>query len=189
MVKLFALTFAALLICAHLADLQGDAYDRPLSMFRDYEPAWIGYAMFGLLLAIGLETARTALRVRAEWHAAVYAVAISLLAAIAATPSNDATHLECAAVAMAMMFVYYAVLLYRSDQMFWLIMHLLMPSVLMMAARYESYGVWQKSLILYYLAAAVIHQHFLAQWLPKRKHGKTKRVRIQIGRRRANQMP
>jgi hypothetical protein len=133
MVKLFGVVFAALLVCAHFADVQGDAYQRPLSMFRDYDPAWLGYALFGVLMAIGLETIRTAFRIRAEFHAAVYLVATGLLAVVAATPSNDSLHTTCALTAMALMFVYYAVLLHRADSMFWLVMHLLTPSLLMMA--------------------------------------------------------
>lgn len=183
MVKLFGIAFAALLVCAHFADVQGDAYHRPLSVFRDFEPAWIGYALFGVLLAIGLETIRTAFRVQAEFHAAVYLVATGLLAAVAFTPSNDSLHSTCALVTMIMLFVYYAALLYRSDSMFWLVMHLLTPSVLMMASRLESYGIWQKGMILYFLAAAVVHQSLLAQWLPKRRRARSKRVRIQVGRR------
>jgi hypothetical protein len=185
MVKLFGLVFAALLVCAHFADVQGDAYQRPLSMFRDYEPAWIGYALFGMLVAIGLETVRTAIRVQAELHAAVYLLATGLLAVVAATPSYDALHTTCALVALFMMYVYYAVLLYRGDSMFWLVLHLLTPSLLMMASRLESYGVWQKGMILYFLAAAVVHQGWLAQWLPRRTSGRPKRIRIQVGRRRA----
>src|SRR5687767_8886152 len=104
MVKLFGLTFAALLVCAHIADVQGDAYLRPLSMFRDYEPAWIGYALFGLLAAIGLETIRTAWRAEAAHHAAVYLFATALVAIIAATPSNDDLHIMCSIMAIVLLF-------------------------------------------------------------------------------------
>jgi hypothetical protein len=183
MVKLFGLTFAALLVCAHIADLQGDAYLRPLSMFRDYEPAWIGYAMFGLLVAIGLETIRTAWRAEAANHAAAYLAATALVAFIAATPSNDELHILCSVVAMVLLFAYYAAVLYRNDCWFWLFMHLLTPSVLMLASRLESYGIWQKGMILYFLAAAVAHQNFLAQWLHKPRRATRKRIRIQVGRK------
>jgi hypothetical protein len=185
MVKLFGLTFAALLVCAHIADVQGDAYLRPLSMFRDYEPAWIGYALFGLLVTIGLETIRTAWRAEAAYHAAAYLVATALVAAIAATPSEDEFHIICSVLAMVLLFTYYAAVLYRHDCWFWLLMHLLMPSVLMFASRLESYGIWQKGMILYFLAAAVPHQNFLAQWLPKRRPVRPKRMRIYVGRKRA----
>jgi hypothetical protein len=183
MVKLFGLVFATLVACAHLADLQGDAYRRPLSMFRDYEPAWIGYALFGMLLAIGLETARTAFRVQAELHAAVYLIATGLLAIVAFTPSYDSVHTTCALVAMFMMYVYYAVLLYRGDSIFSLMLHLLVPSLLMMASRLESYGVWQKGMILYFLAAAVVHQGLLAQCLPRRSRAKKQPIRVYVGRK------
>src|SRR5437879_4195979 len=112
MVKLLGISFGILLVCAHLADLRGDAYTRPLSMFRDYDPAWIGYALFGLLIAIGLETARTAFRLRAELHTFMYVVMTALLAFVAATASSGEWHQTCAVVAMAMMFFYYAALLY-----------------------------------------------------------------------------
>ena len=185
MVKILGVVFGVLLVCAHFADVQGDAYHRPLSMFRDYEPAWIGYALFGVLLSIGLETIRTAFRVQAEFHAAIYLFATGLLTVVAATPSNDSLHTTCALAAMVIMFVYYAVLLYRDDSLFWLVMHLLTPSVVMMASQLESYGVWQKGMIVYFLSATVIHQSLLAQWLPKRKRTRPKKMRIQVGRRRA----
>jgi hypothetical protein len=185
MVKLFGGAFAALLVCAHLADLQGDAYERPLSMFRDYDPAWIGYALFGVLVGIGVETSRTAFRIGAEFHAVVYLVATGLLAVVAATSSYDSLHTTCALTAMAILFVYYAVMLYQSDSMFWFVMHLLTPGVLMMASRLESYGIWQKGMILYFLAATVVHQHLLAQWLPNRQRIKKTHVRIRVGRKQA----
>jgi hypothetical protein len=185
MVKVFGLVFAALLACAHFAAVQGDAYYRPLSMFRDYDPAWIGYALFGVLVAIGFETVRTAFRVQAELHAAVYLIATGLLAVVAATPSYDSLHATCALIAMAMMFAYYAVLLYCSDSMFWLEVHLLTPTVLMMASRLESFGIWQKGMILYFLAATVVHQGLLAQRLPKHKRKTAIRGRSDACRKQA----
>jgi len=176
MVKVLGVLFIALLVCAHFADVQADAYQRPLSTFRDYEPVWIGYALFGVLAAIGLETIRTAFRVQAGFHAVVYLAATCLLAVAAVTPSVDSLHSTCALTAMFMLFVYYAVLLYRGDSMFWLVMHLLTPSYLMLASRLESYGVWQKGMILYCVAAAVVHQSLLAQGLPKRQGRGSKRL-------------
>ncbi len=154
-------------------------------MFRDYDPAWIGYALFGVLLAIGLETIRTAFRVQAELHAGAYMAATCLLGVVVATPSDRRLHSTCTAAAMAMMFVYYAVLLYHGDSLFWLVIHLLTPSVLLMASHFESYGVWQKGMILYFLAATIVHQDLLAQWLPKRQRTPVKRVRLKVAKRRA----
>lgn len=183
MVKLLGAAFAALLVCAHLADLQGDAYTRPLSMFRDYEPAWIGYALFGVLLAIGIETIRTACRAHAIVDAVVYLVSTGLLIAVAATPSYDDMHTACALAAMIILFAYYAALLYRGDFLFWFAMHLLTPSFLMMASRLESYGVWQKGMILYFLLATLVHQHTLAQWLAGGRRKKSSRTRVTVARK------
>jgi hypothetical protein len=185
MVKLFGIAFTALLVCAHLADLQGDAYLRPLSLFRDFEPAWMGYALFGVLMAIGLETVRTAYRVQAVAPTIVYLVATGLLTIVAVTPSFNSLHSTCALLAMGGVFIYHAALLYRADCIFWLIMHLLTPSVLMMASQLESYGIWQKGMILYFLMATVVHQHVLANALPKHRPMKVKRLRISVGRKQA----
>ena len=92
MVKTLGLAFALLLAYTHMANVQGDAYHRPLSLFRDYSPAWIGYALFVVLLAIGLEIARTAYRVGAKFRAVVYLVATGLLGVVAATPSQGDLH-------------------------------------------------------------------------------------------------
>lgn len=184
MVKILGIVFAVLLICAHLADVQGDALQRPLSMFRDYEPVWIGYAMFVLLISIGLETVRTAFRAQSEGHAAMYLIATVLLTVVAATPSYDELHLHCAPLAMIVMFVYYAVLLYYGDSMFWLVMHLLTPSFMMMATRLDSYGIWQKGMILYFLAATIVHQGTLARQIPKRGKVRRTKIKVRVGRMR-----
>ncbi len=181
MVKTLGLAFALLLAYTHMANVQGDAYHRPLSLFRDYSPAWIGYALFVVLLAIGLEIARTAYRVGAKFRAVVYLVATGLLGVVAATPSQGNLHTVCALVAMVALFAYYAVLLYRGEYLFWLLMHLAVPSLLMMASLVESYGIWQKGMILYFLVAAVVHHHRLAQWLPKLKRGRIEAKRGAFG--------
>ncbi len=183
MVKLLGAVFAVLLVCAHLADLQGDAYQRPLSMFRDYQPAWIGYALFGVLVAMGFETIRTACRAHAIVDATIYLVSTGLLIAVAATPSYDDLHTACALAAMFLLFAYYTALLYRGDFLFWFTMHLLTPSFLMMASRLESYDVWQKGMILYFLLATIVHQHALAQWLARSSRKKSRRIRVRIGRK------
>jgi hypothetical protein len=184
MVKILGVAFGLLFVCAHLADLRGDAYTRPLSCFRDCEPAWMGYAMFGLLIATGLETARTAFRLRSELHTFMYVVMTAQIAFIAATPSVGAWHQTFAGAGMLCIFVYYAVLLYSSDQLFWLLIHLFMPSILLIASHYESYGVWQKGMIIYFLLATIVHQGVLAQWLPKRVAPK-RTAWFTIGKKRA----
>jgi hypothetical protein len=52
-----------------------------------------------------------------------------------------------------------------------------------MASQLESYGVWQKGMILYFLAATIIHQSLLARELPRGVRRKSTRVRIRVGRK------
>jgi hypothetical protein len=184
MVKLFGIAFAALLVCAHLADVQGDAYERPLSLFRDYEPAWIGYAMFALLVAIGLATVRTAFRAESEVHAGMYLLSTGLLAFVSATPSDNEWHQNFAVVVMLVLFTYYAVVLYYRDAMFWLLFHLLTPSFMMWATRLDSYGIWQKGMILYFLAATIVHQGVLARQIPKRAKVRRTKIKVRVGMKR-----
>lgn len=184
MTKVFALSFVALLAWAHWSDLQGDAWSRPLSMFRDCEPAWTGAALFGLLLAVGLTAARTAWRASSPGEALVYLLATTLLAIVAATPSFDADHTCCAFLAMAMMFLFFALRLYAGDAFLGMLMHLLVPTGLMFALGSGGYGAWQKGMILYLVSAVVLHEEILAAGLrrPRRRGGR--RVRVVVGRRR-----
>ncbi len=180
MVKLLGFMFFVLLVGAHLADLQGDALDRPLSMFRDCQPQWIGYALFVVLIGIGAETTRTAWRLNCPVATLLYVCFTGLLALIASTPSNDSLHLYCTAMLLIAMFIYLAGLLYQCDSFFWLMIHLLMPSVMLMAARAGSGGIWEKGMIVYFVGATLVHQHVLAQWLPPRQRVGGWRRRTQL---------
>jgi hypothetical protein len=184
MVKIFGIAFAVLLACAHVADVQGDAYERPLSLFRDYEPAWIGYAMFALLVSIGLETVRTAFRAECEAHAGMYLFSTGLLAVVAATPSTNEWHQNFSVVVMLTLFIYYGVVLYFRDSLFWLVFHLLTPSFMMLATRLDSYGIWQKGMILYFLAATIVHQGVLARQIPKRRRPRRTKIKVRVGMKR-----
>lgn len=183
MVKLLGIMFFVLLVGAHLADLQGNALDRPLSMFRDCQPQWIGYALFAVLIGIGAETTRTAWRLNCQVATLLYACFTGLLMLIAGTPSNDSIHLFGTGVVLLAMFVYFASLLYQCDSFFCLMIHLLMPSVMLMAARAGSGGIWEKSMIIYFMVATLVHQHVLARWLPPRQgvSGRRRRTRL-VGR-------
>ena len=138
-------------------------------MFRDCQPRWIGYALFAVLIGIGAETTRTAWRLHCQVSTLLYVCFTGLLVLIASTPSNDSIHLYCTGMVLIAMFVYLASLLYQCDSFFWLMIHLLMPSVMLMAARAGSGGIWEKGMIIYFVGATLVHQHVLAQWLPPRR--------------------
>jgi hypothetical protein len=40
---------------------------------------------------------------------------------------------------------------------------------MLLATRISSYGIWQKGMILYFVAAIVVHDELVTQWLPKNK--------------------
>jgi hypothetical protein len=185
MVKILATAFVVLLLYAHVVDPLGEAYFRPLSTFRDFDPAWLGYALFGTLLAVGAGTARTAFRVQNEVQMAMYLLFTVLLGIVVATPSNDFYHVYCALILMAAVTINLGVVLWYNDSIFWFAMHLLAPSILMWATQIESYGVWQKALILYFVAATVAHDGILSAGLPKRaKRPRKVKVTIRVARRR-----
>jgi hypothetical protein len=186
MVKIVAAVFVALLIHAHSIDPSGDAWLRPLSAFRDSDAAWIGYALFGTLIALGLAMARTAYRVQNAAQLGIYLVQSAILFAVAVTPSNHIWHLELSVLLMATVVINLAFILWYDDSIFWFLMHMLMPTFLMWGTHLESYGVWQKGMILYFVAATVVHDHQLGQWLPKRGKRRTAKVKktvIRVGRR------
>jgi len=164
-VKILGIGFALLLAAAHYAEVDPEAYSRPLSMFRDYSPAWVGYVLFALLVAIGLETGRTALRVQYYVLAALYVIGTLLLVIVAATPSFSSLHNDCALLVMVTLFCNFAIRLWLADQVLLFVVHLCVPTLLMIATRIESYGIWQKGMILYFVGAVVIDHTVLSQWL------------------------
>src|SRR5688500_2189915 len=92
--------FVALLVVAHRLDR--DAWDKPLSLFRDGPYPALGYALFGLLLLVGV------LHVRLYWRAGRWrdtfspAVALVLLAVVGATPSMDGLHMIASFLLLAL---------------------------------------------------------------------------------------
>jgi len=155
MVKTVAAAFLGLLALAHASDRRGEIWRRPLSMFRDYEPAWLGYALFGLLILLGVAAACSAGRRGLGLDAAVYLLTAGLLAVIAATPSADVDHLFVAFLAKSAIFLWFAARLYVGDSLFWMLMHMSAPTWMVFAAGTGGYGVWQKGMILYFVAGIV----------------------------------
>ena len=166
MAKGLGIAFLITLIGGHLADQEGDAFERPLSLFRDVEPVWIGYALFALLVALAAEMTRTAWRLRYRSQFVVYLFMTVTLTVTALTPSFVPLHILSANIAMLTLFLNYAWLLYQNHKLFWLVVHVLLPTILLREDLIDTNGMWEKGMDLYLVAAVVVHHHFLEQGLP-----------------------
>jgi hypothetical protein len=142
--------FLILLAAAHVGD--PGAVDRPLSLFREERPV-LGYTLFGLLALIGGLHLRTYYRLGRGRELFAPAASLVLLAVIALTPSPQIGHNLAAFSLLGLVFGWYAVRLYRVASP-WLYGHLAVPPILLLATLESSYGVWQKSIIIYLLLAA-----------------------------------
>jgi hypothetical protein len=176
--KLAAIAFFLLLVTAHCGGDLEEQLAQPLSLFRDGEKIWLGYALFSLLLMVGVLYTVMLARRQMEPEAIVSGFAVLLLLIVAATPSYSAFHLLTSLVLLTVLFGYYGLLLRRANSL-WFLPHLMIPVILVLATRFHSYGLWQKSFISYIVLAAVIHTHLLGEieLHPQRKHGGAKRRR------------
>lgn len=166
--KLLSGAFVVLLVAVHLTgDLQADLA-RPLSVFRDGPNATAGLWLFGLLLLAGAWQVVLLLRLRYVLDALAVAVLAGLLWEVAATPSNDVYHLFMALLLLLAVWAYYGWLFYRCESP-WLWVHMVAPILLIFLTRLHSYGLWQKSVILYFVALLNVQHHVFASWLPRRR--------------------
>ncbi len=158
--KLAAGTFLVVLVAAHLAGDPDQLLGMPLSMFRDTDPMWPGYLLFALLLLVGALYVRRLWRCGREPESFIAGLAGLLLLLVAATPSLDGGHLFCSALLFLLLYLYYGILLYRS-RFVGLLLHLPAPIALAWVTGFHSYGLWQKTFIVYFVLAAAIHDHLL----------------------------
>lgn len=156
--------FLALFVFAHTGGEGERALARPLSLFREEASSPVGWLLFGLLLAAGGILVRLLLRLGWFLDALMLLTATALLAFVAATPSLDAGHLYASGVLLLALYIYYATLFYRLESR-WLWLHLAAPVLLLLATQLHSYGLWQKSLILYYLVAINLQYVASRKWL------------------------
>lgn len=166
--RLVTLAFLALLVLAHANGKWESALARPLSLFREEAGSPIGWVLFGLLLAAGVILVQLLLRLRWFIDALMLLVATVLLAFVAATPSVGSDHLLVSGVLLLSLYIYYAILFHRLESR-WLWLHLPMPILLVFLTRMHSYGLWQKSLILYYLLVINLQYSASKDWLDAAK--------------------
>ena len=162
--RLVTLAFLVLLVLAHATGEGERALARPLSLFREEAGSPVGWVLFGLLLAAGMILVQLLLRLAWFLDAIVLLAATALLGFVAATPSLDADHMLIAGVLLLSLYIYYAVLFHRLESR-WLWLHLPMPVLLLFFTRLHSYGLWQKSLILYFVCVINLQYSASKAWL------------------------
>jgi len=184
-VRLLSAAFLVLLLAAHDAAAGPDdplAY--PLSALRDGPQAALGYCLFALLLAVGVVLIILADRADKGLDVVALGLAGALLVAVALTPSYGGLHALFAFSLLLLLYAYLAGLLFAAGSV-WLVVHLAVPVLLVPATNYHSYGLWQKSLIVYFLLALNVRCHVLARQLPApRKGARSTPAPVVVGKRR-----
>jgi hypothetical protein len=158
--KLASLSFFAALAYIHRLDDLQTALAKPLSVFRDGPEAPLGYALIGVLVLIAVLYVGELAWAGLAGEAAVATFAVVLLLAVAATPSWGLLHSVCAVALLGLLFAYAALVFCQLARPAMLV-HLAVPVLLLAATRFHSYGFWQKSLIVYFVVVAVVHQHLI----------------------------
>jgi hypothetical protein len=155
--KLAALMFFALLFHVHQVCSPYEALDWPLSAFREGECEALGYALFG---AIALVTAiySVALKRFREPIEAIDTIGFGvLLLFVAVSPNRWLFHRVSAFTPLGCAYVFFAIHLRNNRPL--MLMHLCAPIALAVVTGFQSYGLWQKALISYFIVAGTIHHH------------------------------
>jgi hypothetical protein len=155
--KLAALCFFALLFFVHQVCSPAEALTWPLSAFREGECAPLGYALFG---AIGLVTGVYSLdlkRFRDPIEATDTIGFAVLLLMVAVSPNRWMFHRTMAFILFASAYVFFAIQLRKNRPL--MLVHLCAPILLAVVTGFESYGIWQKSLVSYLVVVSTIHHH------------------------------
>jgi hypothetical protein len=155
--KLASLLFFALLIYVHLVCNPSEALGWPLSAFREGECAPLGYALFG---AIGLVTAVYSVDLRRfrDPIEAIDTIGFGLfLLMVAVSPNRWMFHRASAFTLLGCAYVFFALQLRNNRRL--MLIHLCTPLVLAVVTGFESYGIWQKALISYFVVVGTMHHH------------------------------
>lgn len=147
-------SLAFVLILAGLS-LQGEL-SSPLSTFRDGPYRAWGFTLFGLLTFIGLTWLWTLIRTRSVSDLIAVAPALPLLGFVALTESMDGWHVIASFVLLGWIMLFFSTKLWEEGS--WLLLlHLFMPVVIALTIQFHSFGLWQKSLIAYFVLAINVH--------------------------------
>ena len=155
--KLASLIFFALLVYVHQVCAPFEALDWPLSAFREGECEPLGYALFG---AIALVTAVYSVDLKrfSDPIEAIDTIGFAvLLLFVAVSPNRWMFHRASAFTLLMCAYVFFAIQLRNNKPL--MLMHLGAPIAIAVVTGFESYGIWQKALISYFVVAGTIHHH------------------------------
>jgi hypothetical protein len=151
MIHFLSFFFCLLLVGLHFLGGSEESLAIPLSMFRDNGDYYAGLALFALLLGIGGCLMLRMLQRQRLGDCFILVLTSILLLTVALTPSLNPFHIAVSIVLMGLLYVYYAAVLYHWKRE-WLWLYLSIP-LLLGVALIHSYGLWQKSMILYFVAS------------------------------------
>lgn len=159
--KLTSLMFFAQLVFVHNVCGAPASVDWPMSAFRDGECAPLGYMLF-LLIGLVLFVYSIDLGRFKDPFETVDTVGFAFLVLmVAISPNQLLFHRIFAFIVLALAYVFFAIQL-RSNRAL-MVAHICAPAVLAVALRkglgVESYGIWQKTLISYFVCVATVHHH------------------------------
>jgi hypothetical protein len=156
--RALSVVFLMILVLAHFVE-GAESLALPLSMFRD-GPAWfLGYLLFVVLAGAGYLLVRSLRQNDAVDESHVYAAGLCLLLLVAGTPSLNFWHQGASFMLLGLLYLYHATLLWNAGSCLWRV-HLFVPVLMLALTGAHSYGLWQKGLILYSVAALNVHHEF-----------------------------
>ena len=159
--KLASLLFFAQLVFVHHVCGAPASFDWPMSGFRDGECAPMGYMLFGaaglVLFVYSVDLGRFKDPIKS-----VDTIGFGLLLLLVAiSPNRWMFHRTFAFIVLGSAYVFFAIQL-RSNRAL-MAAHICAPAVVAVVLGkglgFESYGIWQKTLISYFVVVATVHHH------------------------------
>ncbi|HMP02938.1 MAG TPA: hypothetical protein PKD86_09835 [Gemmatales bacterium] len=180
LVSVVAAAYASLLLIMHRALPTAETLRRPLSEFRDGSAASLAAAVFTCLGLVGALHLAQLVRTGRLGQAFICTVACGLFTYVALTPSDDTAHLLASLVLLSLVYTHFALLL-RWQGSGWLFIHLAVPVALLTLLGVGGYGLWQKSVITYFVTLLVIQAWLLGA---EEGQGFVRRERTPVRRKR-----
>ena len=160
--KLASLLFFAQLVFVHKVCGAPASLDWPMSGFRDGECAPMGYMLFGVICVVLFIYSVDLGRFKDPIKAVDTIGFGLLLLMVAISPNQSMFQRTFAFIVLGSAYVFFAIQL-RSNRAL-MAAHICAPAVIAVVLGkglgFESYAIWQKTLISYFVVAATVHHHF-----------------------------